>query len=162
MLHGLLIVVASLLAEHRLSGASIIAACGLSSCSAQAQSLWLSCSADCGVVLDQGWNPCLLLLQAHSLPPSHQGSPNEDFIGDKSITVFSFIVASASIASSTFHSSNSLICYLTYALNFLTWVTVFFVFWFPVGSFSNFPVLSSCFLVLSLKFLYLHFLLSFR
>ena len=84
---------------------------------AQAQCLWLSCSAACGVFWDQGWNLCLLLSQAHSLPPSHQGSPNEDFIGDKSITIFCF--ASASIASSTFHSSNSLIC-LTYALNFLT------------------------------------------
>ena len=65
----------------------------LSSCSAQAShcvdfscceawALWgvgsvavaygLSCSATCGIFLDQGSNPCLLHWQVDSLPPSHQ------------------------------------------------------------------------------------------
>ena len=35
----------------------------------------LSCSMACGILLDQGWNPCLLHWQVDSLPPSHQGSP---------------------------------------------------------------------------------------
>ena len=35
----------------------------------------LSCSAACGIFLDQGSNPCLLHCQADSLPLSHQGSP---------------------------------------------------------------------------------------
>ena len=35
----------------------------------------LSCSAECGIFLDQGSNPCLLHWQADSLPLSHQGSP---------------------------------------------------------------------------------------
>ena len=111
-------------ADHRLQGASVIAACGLSSCGSQALEHRLSF---CGLAALQhvgsswirdGTCMCLPLSQAHSLSLSHQGSPNEDFIGDKSITIFSF--ASASIASSTFHSSNSLICCLTYALHFLT------------------------------------------
>ena len=35
----------------------------------------LSCSAACGIFLDQGSNPCLLHWQMDSLPLSHQGSP---------------------------------------------------------------------------------------
>ena len=35
----------------------------------------LSCSAACGVFLDEGSKPCLLHWQADSLPLSHQGSP---------------------------------------------------------------------------------------
>ena len=35
----------------------------------------LSCSEACGIFLDQGSNPCLLLWQTDSLPLSHQGSP---------------------------------------------------------------------------------------
>ena len=35
----------------------------------------LSCSAACGILLDQGSNLCLLHWQADSLPLSHQGSP---------------------------------------------------------------------------------------
>ena len=35
----------------------------------------LSCSAACGIFLDQGSNTCLLHWQAVSLPLSHQGSP---------------------------------------------------------------------------------------
>ena len=35
----------------------------------------LGCSEACGLVPDQGWNPCLLHWQADSLPPNNQGSP---------------------------------------------------------------------------------------
>ena len=35
----------------------------------------LCCSAECGIFLDQGSNPCLLPWQADSLPLSHKGSP---------------------------------------------------------------------------------------
>ena len=35
----------------------------------------LSCSAACGIFLEQGPNPCPLHWQADSLPVSHQGSP---------------------------------------------------------------------------------------
>ena len=40
----------------------------------------LSCSAACGIFLDQGLNPCLLDWQAESLPLIHQRSPNVLFI----------------------------------------------------------------------------------
>ena len=36
----------------------------------------LSCSAACGIFLDQGSNPCPLHWQADSQPLRHQGSPN--------------------------------------------------------------------------------------
>ena len=36
----------------------------------------LSCTAACGVFLDQGSNLCPLQWQADSLPLDHQGSPN--------------------------------------------------------------------------------------
>ena len=36
---------------------------------------WPSCSAACGIFLDQGSNPCLLHWQADSQPLRHQGSP---------------------------------------------------------------------------------------
>ena len=39
----------------------------------------LSCSAACGILLDQGSNPCLLHWQVDSLPLSHQGSPCSPF-----------------------------------------------------------------------------------
>ena len=60
---------------------------GFSCCGAwllgpQAQWLWhvgfahgLSYSAACGILSDQGLNPCLLHWQADSLSLSHQGSP---------------------------------------------------------------------------------------
>ena len=35
-----------------------------------------SCSAACGILPDQGPNPCPLQWQADSQPPRHQGSPN--------------------------------------------------------------------------------------
>ena len=68
--------------EHRLQGAqaSMPAACGFSTCGSQAVKCWvsscaLSCSAACGIFLDQGSNLCLLHWQVDSLPLSHQGSP---------------------------------------------------------------------------------------
>ena len=36
-----------------------------------------SCSAACGILPDQGSNPCPLHQQADSQPPRHQGSPKE-------------------------------------------------------------------------------------
>ena len=36
----------------------------------------LSCSAACGIFLDQGWNPCLLHWQTNSSPLSHKEAPN--------------------------------------------------------------------------------------
>ena len=39
----------------------------------------LSCSTACGILLDQASNPCLLHWQADSLPPSHQGNPDQGF-----------------------------------------------------------------------------------
>ena len=35
----------------------------------------LSCSTACGILLDQGWNLCLLHWEVGSLLLSHQGSP---------------------------------------------------------------------------------------
>ena len=35
----------------------------------------LSCCTTCGILPDQGWNPCLLHWQADAFPLSHQGSP---------------------------------------------------------------------------------------
>ena len=62
---GLLIMVASLVAEHRpLGTGSIVVAHGL------------GCSTACGIFLDQGLNLCLLHWPVDSLPLSHQGSPS--------------------------------------------------------------------------------------
>ena len=73
--HGLLIVVASLVVEHRLQGtrASVVAARGLSSCGSQALSTgsvvvvhWLSCSNACGIFPDLGIKPASPAWQASS------------------------------------------------------------------------------------------------
>ena len=77
--HGLIIVVASLVAEYGLCSAraSVVSACELSSWSSQASehrlsmAHGLSCSTACGILLDQGSNPCLLHWQMNSLPLSH-------------------------------------------------------------------------------------------
>ena len=37
---------------------------------------WVFCSMACGILLDQGLNPCLLHWQADSSPWNHQGSPH--------------------------------------------------------------------------------------
>ena len=39
-----------------------------------------SCSAACGILPDQGSNPCPLHWQADSQPPRHQGSPEHPFL----------------------------------------------------------------------------------
>ena len=72
--HGLLIAVASLVAEHRLQGAraSVVVAPGRSSSGSIVVAHRLSCSAPCGFFPDQGLNPCLLHWQVDSLPLSHQ------------------------------------------------------------------------------------------
>ena len=57
------LLMASAVAEHRLSG-SVIVAHGL------------SCSAACGIFWDQGSNPCPLHREADSPPLSHRGSPS--------------------------------------------------------------------------------------
>ena len=78
----LLIALASLVAEPRFLGAqaSVVMACGLSSCSSQApehrlNSCGTCCSKACRIFLDQGSNLCLLHWQVDCLPWSHQGSP---------------------------------------------------------------------------------------
>ena len=71
MVHGLLIVQASLVTDHRLSGhgpqlqhtGSLVAACEL------------RCSVTHGIFPDEGSNPCLLHWQADSSPLSSQESP---------------------------------------------------------------------------------------
>ena len=72
----LLIAVASLVVEPGLQGwrDSIVVAPGLESIGSIAVALGLSCSAPCGIFLDQGSNSCLLHWQVNSLPLSHQGS----------------------------------------------------------------------------------------
>ena len=79
-----LIAVVSLVAEHGLSGrqVSVVAACGLSSCSSQAVEHTgsivvvhrLSCPMECGVFPDQGSNLCLLHWQTECSQLSHKGS----------------------------------------------------------------------------------------
>ena len=51
----------------------------------------LTCSEACGIVPDQGLNPCLLHWQADSNPLSHQGSPGlflSTFIVDFFLSIF--------------------------------------------------------------------------
>ena len=55
----LLIAMASFVVEHRLN----------------CYSAWAWLLLACGILLDQGSNPCLLYWQAYPLPLSHQGSP---------------------------------------------------------------------------------------
>ena len=82
--HRLLMVLASLVAEHRVKGAraSVVVAHRLSSCDS---GLWSTgfiavaqrpgCSKACGIFLDHGLNSYLLHGQADSLSLSHQGTP---------------------------------------------------------------------------------------
>ena len=81
--------VVSPVAEHRFQGvwASVVAACRLSSCGSWVLEHrlnncgpWLSCSTACEIFLHQGSNLCLLHWQADSLPPSHQGSSQAQFL----------------------------------------------------------------------------------
>ena len=75
--HRLFIAVASLVAPHGLWGrkASVVAALRLWSTGSVVVVHGLSCSAACGIFLDQRSNLCLLHWQADSLPLSHQRSP---------------------------------------------------------------------------------------
>ena len=70
---GLLIAVAFLVAEHGLQAhklqqlqhvGSVVAELGLQSAGSVVVAHELSCSAACGIFLDQGWNPCPLHWQA--------------------------------------------------------------------------------------------------
>ena len=63
-------------------GASMVEACGLSGGGSQAleRGLNRSCSAACGIFLDQGLNLSSLRWQVDSLPLSHQGSPYRYFL----------------------------------------------------------------------------------
>ena len=78
---GLLIVVASLVAEHRLQGAGalVVVARGLQR-TAVAVVLRFSHPAACGIFLEQGSNPCPLHWQEDSYPLTHQWCPNAIFI----------------------------------------------------------------------------------
>ena len=71
---GLLNVVASLVAEYG-AWASVVVAHGLQSTGSVVVAPRLSCSAACGILPDQGSNPCPLHWQADSQPLRHQGSP---------------------------------------------------------------------------------------
>ena len=77
MVHGLLIAVASLIAEHRLWGSwpSVAAACRLTSTVPKVVVLGLSYSSAGGNFLDLGSDSCLLHRQADSYPLHSQGSP---------------------------------------------------------------------------------------
>ena len=50
-----------------------------------------SCSAACGILPDQGLNPCPLHWQADSQPPRHQGSPSMKFLCKKSEWKYNYI-----------------------------------------------------------------------
>ena len=78
----LLIVVASLVAEHGLQStqASVVVAPGLQSTGSVVVAQSLSCSVACGIFLGLGSNPYLLHWQADSLPLSHQGSLSFQFL----------------------------------------------------------------------------------
>ena len=77
--YGLLIVVASLVAEYGLRAqASVVVVPRLQSTGSIAVMHGLNCFAASGIFPDQRLNPCLLHWQADSLPLSHpnQGSPD--------------------------------------------------------------------------------------
>ena len=80
--HGLLIAVASLVAESRGVRASVVVACGLWSAGSAAVAHGLSCSVACEIFPDQGSNPCPLHWQVVSQPLHHQGSPCWLFLRD--------------------------------------------------------------------------------
>ena len=79
--HRLLIMVASLDVQRGLESAraSVVAAPGLSNTGSVVVVNGLSCFLACGILPDQGSNPCLLHWQAGSLPLSHQVSPPVSF-----------------------------------------------------------------------------------
>ena len=71
---GLLVAVASLVAEHGLRHTGFFSRSSWA-LEHEAAVHGLSCPAECGVFPDQGSNLSLLHWQAGSLPLSHQGSP---------------------------------------------------------------------------------------
>ena len=75
--HRILTVVASLVAERRLSGAqaSVVVAPGLQSSGSVVGVCELSCPTACAIFLDQGSNPCFRFRQVGSLTMRWQGSP---------------------------------------------------------------------------------------
>ena len=84
---GLLTAGASLVVEHRLQGrglqslwhlGSVVVAPGIQNTGSVVVVHRLSCSVTCGIFLDHGSNPCLLIWQVDSLPMSHQGSPSKN------------------------------------------------------------------------------------
>ena len=84
MVRGLLIVVASVVAEHGLQAhglqqlqhtGSVVVGCRLQSSGSVVVVHELSCSAACGILPDQESNPCPLHWQVDSQPLRHQGSP---------------------------------------------------------------------------------------
>ena len=79
--HGLLTVMASLVAERVLWGmqASVVAAHSLSFCGPQALEHRLSCPEACGIFPDQGSNLYPLHCKVDSQPLGHQGSPEISF-----------------------------------------------------------------------------------
>ena len=74
VVRGLLIMVVSLVAEHRLQSAqaSVVVAPGLWTTGSVAVLHWFSRFIVCGILSDQGSNLCPLHCQAHSLPLSYQ------------------------------------------------------------------------------------------
>ena len=93
---GLLIVVASLVAERRLQEVwhvgSVAAAPGSSSHRLNSRGTQLRCSEACGILLDQGWNRRLMHWQVNSLSLSHQGSPEAFFFFFKYLFLFTYLV----------------------------------------------------------------------
>ena len=86
---GLLIAVASLVAEHGVQvrglhqlwhAGSVVVARGLQSAGSVVVEHRLSCSTACGIFPDQGLNPRPLHQQADSQPLRHQGSPQILFL----------------------------------------------------------------------------------
>ena len=125
VVHGLLIVVASLAVEHGLQGpqASLAATHRLSNCSLQAPEHMrsvvvahrLSCSTACGIFQAQGWNLCLLHWQVDFVPLRHQRRPS-DFL---------------------FNITSSVVCAFVYVCNFLCFL--FFGIWTIFSFFLFFP-----------------------
>ena len=75
-MRGLLIEVASLVAEHGLWSFDWVVGVHR-----------LICPVSCGIFTDQGLDPCALRWQMDSYPLDHQGSPRNDLVLLKSCTL---------------------------------------------------------------------------
>ena len=74
--------------------ASVVVACRLQNAGSVVVAHGLSCSAACGIFLDQGLNLCRLHWPADSSPLHHQGSPIPVFLKNncsKNICFYSYI-----------------------------------------------------------------------